>query len=289
MCRSAFEEETMDGATATTSAPYEVITVQPYSPTVGAVVGNIDLTRPLTEIELAEVKQALLEHGALFFRDQKISFEDQARLGEYFGSLGAHVGKKTNSQATKDPRVRMMHADGEQPRVSGNFWHSDQPCAAIPPKVSILYLHTVPTNGGGDTGFASMYAAYDGLSERMKKYLEGLTAMNDGTGVFGPGTVSTVHPVIARHPETGRKLIFVSRPFTTRIMELEQEESEAILRYLFDHVCRSEWTTRFKWEPHSVAMWDNRCTQHRAISDYLPQKRSGYRVQVEGEEPPVLA
>lgn len=279
----------MDGATASARAPYETITVTPYSPDVGAVVGDIDLTRPLPDKQLAELRRAFLAHGVLFFRDQKISFEAQSRLGAYFGDLGEHVGKKTNSQKTEDPRVRKMHADGEMPRVSGNFWHSDQPCAPVPPKASILYLHTVPTNGGGDTGFASMYAAYDGLSDRMKTYLEGLTAVNDGTRVFGEGSPRAVHPVIARHPETGRKLIFVSRPFTTHICELAPEESDAVLRFLFDHVCRPEWSTRFRWEPHSVAMWDNRCTQHRAISDYLPQVRSGFRVQIEGEAPPALA
>jgi len=154
---------------------------------------------------------------------------------------------------------------------------------------SILYLHTIPSNGGGDTGFASMYAAYDALSDRMKTYLEGLTAIHDGVPVFGAGTPEAVHPVIARHPESGRKLLFVNSSFTVRICDVEKEESDAILKYLFDHCMRPEWTTRFRWEPHSIAFWDNRCAQHRAIADYLPDPRSGFRVQIEGTAPPMPA
>ena len=275
----------MDGASIGT--PYRTITVKRYNPHVGAEVGNIDLTRPLTELELADVRRAFTENLVLFFRDQKISFEDHARLAGYFGTIGQHVGKKTNSQATEDERVRKFHADGETPRVSGNVWHTDQSCAPLPPLASILYLHTIPPDGGGDTGFASMYAAYEALSAPMKAYLSGLTAVHDGAHVFGAGTPNAVHPVVVRHPESGRKLLFVNRAFTVRIKEVPREESDAILGFLFDHCMRPEWTTRFRWEPHSIAFWDNRCAQHRAIADYLPNVRSGFRVQIEGTVAPV--
>ena len=275
----------MDGAGA--GAAYRAITVTPYSPHIGAEIGKIDLTRPLSEVELAELRRAFVEHLVLFFRDQKISFEDHARLAEYFGTIGQHVGRQTNSQTTDDPRVRKFHADGQTPRVSGNVWHTDQSCAPIPPMASILYLHTVPPNGGGDTGFSSMYAAYDALSDRMKTYLEGLTALHDGTRVFGEGTPKAVHPVVARHPESGRKLLYINGSFTVRINEVSKEESDSILRYLVEHCARPEWSTRFRWRPHSIAFWDNRCAHHRAIADYLPNVRSGYRVQIEGTAPPV--
>ena len=275
----------MDGSLPNTG--YRTITVKPWSPTLGAVVGNIDLTRPLTDDELADIRQAFTDYSVLFFRDQKIGHDDHARLAEYFGTIGQHVGKKTNSQPSDDARVRKFYASGEVPRVSGNVWHTDQSCAPVPPLASILYLHTIPDNGGGDTGFASMYAAYEGLSDRMKAYLEGLTAVHDGEHVFGAGTPNAVHPVIVRHPESGKKLLFVNRGFTTRINELPFEESEAVLNFLFDHCIRPEWTTRFRWEPHSIAFWDNRCVQHRAIADYLPQVRSGFRVQIEGTVAPV--
>ncbi|MBT5457786.1 MAG: taurine dioxygenase [Rhodospirillaceae bacterium] len=275
----------MDGIGS--NAAYQGLTVTPASPAVGAEIGNIDLTRPLTDAELAELKRAFLEYGVVFFRDQKISFEDHARLGEYFGSLGQHVGVNTNSQTTDDPRVRKFHADGDTPRVSGNVWHTDQSCAEVPPIASILYLHTVPPNSGGDTGFANAYAAYDALSDRMKTYLDGLTALHDGRDVFGDGTPNAIHPLICRHPETGRKLIYIADSFTKRINEVSREESDMIIRFLLDHCRRPEWSMRFHWRPHSLAFWDNRCMQHRAISDYLPNVRSGYRVQIEGVAPPV--
>jgi taurine dioxygenase len=275
----------MDGAGPVTA--YRAITVTPYSPSVGAVIGNIDLTRPLAETELAELRRAFTEYSVLYFRDQEIGHDDHARLAEYFGTIGQHVGKKTNSQESDDPRVRKFHADGETPRVSGNVWHTDQSCAPRPPLASILYLHTVPPHGGGDTGFANMYAAYEALSDRMKAYLEGLTAKHDGASQFGEGTPDAVHPIIVRHPESGRKLIYVNDAFTTRINEVSQEESAAILKFLCDHCIRPEWSTRFRWEPHSIAFWDNRCIQHRATSDYLPNVRSGFRVQIEGTAAPV--
>ena len=275
----------MDGAG--TDADYHAITVTPYSPTLGAEIGNIDLTRPLSEIQVAELRRALIDHLVLFFRDQKISFDDHTRLAEYFGTIGQHVGRNPTSQATDDPRVRRFHADRETPRVSGNFWHTDQSCAPVPPLASILYLHTVPPNGGGDTGFANMYAAYDALSDKMKTYLEGMTAVHDGPRVFGEGTPSAVHPVIVRHPESGRKLLYVNSGFTTRIKEIPKDESDSILGFLFEHCIRPEWSVRFRWQPHSIAFWDNRSTQHRAIADYLPNTRSGYRVQIEGTSAPV--
>ena len=277
----------MDGTTVGTD--YQILELKPYNPSIGATVGNIDLTRPLTEAELAELKRAFTEYQVLFFRDQQISHDDHARLAEYFGTIGQHVGKKTNSQESDDPRVRKFYASGDVPRVSGNLWHTDQSCAPVPPMASILYLHTIPDNGGGDTGYASMYAAYDTLSERMKVHLDGLTAVHEGKHLFGDGTPDAVHPVVARHPESGRKLLFVNPGFTIRINDIPPEESDALLKYLFEHCLRPEWTTRFKWEPHSIAFWDNRCVWHRAIGDYLPQVRAGFRVQIEGTEPPVMA
>tara|TARA_E500000331_G_scaffold71874_1_gene66614 strand:- start:3913 stop:4746 length:834 start_codon:yes stop_codon:yes gene_type:complete len=277
----------MDGTTVGTD--YRTLKLEPYNPSIGATVSNIDLTQPLTDQELTELKRAFIEYQVLFFRDQKISHDDHARLAEYFGTIGQHVGKKTNSQESEDPRVRKFYASGDVPRVSGNLWHTDQSCAPVPPMASILYLHTIPDNGGGDTGYASMYAAYDALSERMKVHLEGLTAVHEGKHQFGDGTPDAVHPVVARHPVSGRKLLYVNPAFTIKINDVSYQESEALLKFLYAHCLHEEWTTRFKWAPHSIAFWDNRCVWHRAIGDYLPQVRSGFRVQIEGEAPPVMA
>ncbi len=266
---------------------YETITVTPSSPHIGAEIGNIDLTQPLSNQQVSELHEAFARHLVIFFRDQKISFDDQIRVAGYFGKLGQHVGVSTISKKTDNPLVRKFHYDETSTRISGENFHSDQSCAAIPPLGSMLYNHTVPPDGGGDTMFASMYAAYDALSPRMKTYLEGLTATHDGTRVFGPGTPVSVHPVIIRHPVTGKKVIYVNTDFTAHINDLPRGEAKALLDFLIDHCNRPEWTCRFRWRPHSIAFWDNRCTHHKAIWDYWPNVRSGFRVQIEGSAPPV--
>jgi taurine dioxygenase len=266
---------------------YTSIKVTPVSPHIGAEIGDIDLTRPLSNQQVEELHRAFAEHLVIFFRDQKIGFEDHKRLGRYFGELGQHVGKSTISKTTEDPYVRKFHYDETSTRVSGENWHSDQSCAAVPPLGSMLYNHTIPPNGGGDTMFASMYAAYDALSPRMKTYLEGLTATHDGTRVFGPGTPVSVHPVITRHPVTGRKVIYVNTDFTSHINDLPRQEADHLLKFLIDHCARAEWSYRFRWQPHSIAFWDNRCAHHKAIWDYWPNVRSGYRIQIEGSAAPV--
>jgi taurine dioxygenase len=266
---------------------YETITATPSSPHIGAEIGNIDLTRPLTNQQVTELHDAFARYQVIFFRDQRISFEDQIRVAGYFGPLGKHVGKSSISKTTGNEYVRKFHYDETSKQISGENFHSDQSCAPIPPLGSMLYNHTVPPEGGGDTMFASMYAAYDALSERMKKYLEGLTATHDGTRVFGPGTPISVHPVITRHPVTGRKVIFINQDSTSHINELPRLEGQRVLEFLIDHCDKPEWTCRFRWKPHSIAFWDNRCTHHKAVWDYWPNVRSGYRVQVEGAEPPI--
>ena len=268
---------------------YRAITVKRCSPTIGAEIGNIDLTRPLSDLELAELKRAFCENLVIFFRDQKISFEDHVRLAEYFGPTGSHFGKKTHSKPSEDPRVRKFHFDEHSREISGNAWHTDQSCAPIPPLGSILYMHTVPPNGGGDTMFVSMYAAYDALSDRMKTYLDGLTALHDGVLVFGDGTPRATHPVVIRHPVSGRKGLYINGSDCRWLDGVPKTEGVHVLRMLIEHCRAPEFSFRFRWEPHSIAFWDNRCCHHYATNDYWPHTRSGYRVQIEGIEAPVAA
>jgi taurine dioxygenase len=270
-----------------TPVRYDAISVTPASPHIGAEIGGIDLTRPLSEAQIAQLRAAFTQYQVLFFRDQQISHDDQIRLAQHFGPLGKHVGGTTISKPTDNPLVRKFHYDENSKVISGENFHSDQSCAPMPPLGSMLYNHTVPPNGGGDTQFASMYAAYDALSPRMKTYLEGLTATHDGTRVFGPGTPSAVHPVVTRHPESGRKALYVNTDFTAYINDLPQLEADRLLRFLVDHCVNPQWIVRFRWRPHSIAFWDNRCVQHQAIWDYWPNVRSGYRVQIEGTAAPV--
>ena len=264
---------------------YDTITTTPASPHIGAEIGGIDLTKPLSNKQVQELHDAFARYQVIFFRDQKISFEDQIRLAGYFGPLGKHVGASTISKKTDNDLVRKFHYDETSKQISGENFHSDQSCAAVPPLGSMLYNHTVPPDGGGDTMFASMYAAYDSLSPRMKTYLKGLTATHDGTRVFGPGTPVSVHPVITRHPVTGREVIYVNHDFTSHINELPRLEGERVLQLLIDHCNKPEWTCRFRWRAHSIAFWDNRCTHHIAVNDAGQHFRHVRRVQIAGQRP----
>jgi taurine dioxygenase len=269
---------------------YETITVTKCTPHIGAEIGDIDLRKPLSNQQVEELHRAFAENLVIFFREQEISFDDHLRLANYFGELHYHVGPKTPSKATSEnPAIRRQYFDKDSEQVSGEVWHTDQSCAPIPPMASILHQHIIPPDGGGDTLFASMYAAYDRLSPRMKVYLEGLTAVHDGRPIFGDGAPVSTHPVIVRHPVTGKKLIYVNWDFTTRINELPRHESDGVLQWLVEHCHSDEWSMRFRWRPHSIAMWDNRCAQHKAIWDYWPNTRLGYRVQVKGSAAPQAA
>src|SRR5882757_5485378 len=175
---------------------FETITATPLSPSIGAEIVNIDLTKPLGNRQVEELHQAFAQYQVIFFRDQKIDFEAHKALARYFGELHIHVGPSTESvPITGQPEIRALHFNESSEKVAGEIWHTDQSCAPIPPLGSILYLHTVPPDGGGDTMFASMYAAYDNLSDRMKAHLDGLTATHDGRRAFGPNAPINSHPV----------------------------------------------------------------------------------------------
>ena len=212
----------------------------------------------------------------------------------YFGEPHIHVGGKGTASRTipGHPAIRHQYFDAKSKRVSGEEWHSDQSCAEIPPMYSVLYQDIIPPNGGGDTMFASAAKAYDELSDGMKAYLEGKTATHDGSRVFDKNAdvyPVAVHPVVIRHPESGRKVLFVNREFTSHINEVPAAESRGVLEFLYDHIARPHWSMRFHWSANAIAFWDNRCTQHYAIWDYWPNVRSGYRMFVKGTEKPMAA
>jgi taurine dioxygenase len=266
---------------------YDTITVTPCTPHIGAEIGNIDLTRALSNRQVEEVHDVIITHGVIFFRNQKIDFESHERLVRYFGEPHIHVGGKGTASTIVPghPAIRKQYFDANSKRVSGEEWHSDQSCAEIPPMYSVLYQEIIPPNGGGDTMFASAYKAYEELSPSMKTYLEGKTATHDGARGFDKKADTypvSVHPVVIRHPESGRKALFVNREFTSHINEVSASESRGVLEFLYDHIARPHWNMRFRWTPHSIAFWDNRCTQHYAIWDYWPNVRSGYRMFVKG-------
>lgn len=266
---------------------YETITVTRLTPHIGGEVSGIDLTKPLSNRQVHDLNEALLDNGVIFFRDQPIDVPTLKTFGQHFGKLHIHSAMKGMAA---HPEVRPLRADENSKHVAGEEWHTDLSCDPIPPMGSILHIHTLPPTGG-DTIFSSTYAAYDALSPRMQTYLEGLTATHDGGLVFrrfnpdGKYNVS-VHPVIVRHPVTKKKIIYVNRSYTSHINELPAEESAAVLAFLYNHCEKALWSVRFHWQKHSIAFWDNRCTQHYAVWDYFPQVREGDRVQIEGANPP---
>lgn len=267
---------------------YEVLDVRPATFRIGADVGGIDLSRPLSNRQAVELRDALAEHQVLFFRDQTLDHESHKAVGRLFGELAIHSGVPG---LPDHPEIVAIHADAESKFVAGENWHSDLTCDAEPPLGSILYMHTVP-EFGGDTVFASMTAAYEALSPKMKAYLEGLSAVHDADHVYRPlfpdvdrKYPCSTHPVVRTHPVTGKKSLFVNPSYTTRIVDVGREESDAILAYLYRHAANPNFQVRFRWKPHSVAFWDNRCTWHQAIWDYFPATRSGFRVTVAGDRP----
>ncbi len=267
---------------------YETLAVTPLTIRIGAEIGGVDLAAPIEGRQADELRRAIAEHQVIFFRDQKLDYDQLEAFGRVFGELVVHSGV---GGLADHPLIVAIHADAESKYIAGENWHSDLTCDAAPPMGSILYLHTVPRTGG-DTMFASMYAAFEALSPRMQAYLEGLTAEHDGDHVYRPlfpdldrRYPCSIHPVVRTHPVTGRKALFVNGSYTTRIIELPAAESDAILAFLYQHLANPNFHVRFRWRPGSVAFWDNRCTQHLAVWDYFPQTRSGFRVTVGGEPP----
>jgi len=270
---------------------YASIQVDKLTPHAGAEIRGVDLSQPLDEPTFKEIHAALIDNGVIFFRDQHITPEQQKAFGRLFGEL--HMHPAAPSLLEGHPEILVIHADETSKHVAGENWHSDVSCDLEPPLGSILYMHELPPVGG-DTLFASMYAAYDALSEPMKRFLEPLTAMHEGEhvyrgryGVHDAGKVfpKAEHPVIRTHPVSGRKALFVNGGFTTRIKQLPRPESDALLTFLYRHAETPEFHCRFRWQVNSVAFWDNRCVQHHAMWDYYPQRRHGHRVTIKGDRP----
>lgn len=270
---------------------YGSIQVEKLTPRIGAEIHGVDLSRPLEERAFREIHDALIEHQVVFFRDQHLTPEQQKAFGRLFGEL--HVHPAAPSLLEDHQEILVVHADETSKHVAGEEWHSDVSCDPEPPMGSILYLHELPPVGG-DTLFASMYAAYDALSEPMQRFLEPLTAMHEGEHYYrdrydvkdeGKVFPRAEHPVIRTHPVSGRKALFVNRSFTTRVAQLTRPESDAVLQHLYRHVETPEFQCRFLWRRNSIAFWDNRCVQHRAMWDYYPARRHGHRVTIKGDKP----
>ena len=272
---------------------YQSIEVRKLSPVIGAEIHGVDLSKDLGNQQFQEIHDALMQNLVIFFRDQKLSVDEHKVFGRRFGKL--HIHPNAPQEIKEHPEILVIKADEKSKHVAGEEWHSDVSCDEEPPMGSILYMHTVPPDGGGDTMFANMYRAYDTLSEPIKQMLNDMTAIHDSGKAHSYRTKATdrvdkqfpraEHPVIRTHPVTGRKGLYVNRGFTTRIVQLKPNESAAMLEMLYRHVETPEFMCRFQWKPNSIAFWDNRSAQHHALFDYFPNKRYGHRVTVCGDKP----
>ncbi len=273
---------------------YKFISARPFAPNLGAEVYGVDLSKPISEEQFLDIYKAFLDHQVLFFKDQKeIPPARHIAFGKRFGELHLHPAAPTMKG---HPEIFEIHANKNSKVANGEFWHSDVSCDEEPPLGTMLQIHIAPACGG-DTMFSDMYSAYNGLSEPIKKLIDGLTATHESEhlyrgryvdrGINDKDTIfpQAIHPIIRTHPETGKKALFVNRTFTTRINELSLSESDRVLDLLFDHAEHIDHQIRFRWSINDMAFWDNRCCMHRAIWDYWPEERKGRRVTIKGDRP----
>jgi len=271
------------------------IEIEPLTPAIGALVRGVDLARPLAPGAVRALEQALLDHLVLFFRDQELTPEQHIDFARHFGEIS--VPPFAPKYGT---RPELIVLDQQSPKGEGaDEWHSDNTFMAEPPMGSILRAVELPPLGG-DTCFASMYAAYEALSAPIRRLIDDLGAVHDLTKPLQKGIAAghttvdlaemqrswppVVHPVVRTHPKTGRRALFVNGNSTTQILGLSPRENAALLPFLIDHVRSPEFQCRFRWERNSVAFWDNRSTQHFAVPDYA-ERRVMHRVTVGGDKP----
>ncbi len=266
--------------------------IQPFTPAFGAELVGLDVTR-LTDGEFDDLFQAFTDYGVIFLRNQPgLTAEEHSAFAQRFGEI--HVHPAARNKPAEFPGFMSMQVKEDTRVAAGNRWHSDVSCDECPPQASILQLQKIPPVGG-DTLFADLRAAYDALSDRMKVLLDGLTALHSGerpfrhlfkfTSAESEGWPENDHPVVRKHVDAERPVLFVDREFTIQINDLPKEEGKALLEFLFNHVERVDFQCRFRWSENAIAIWDNRAALHHAIWDYWPAERIGQRISVVGEKP----
>lgn len=285
------------------ASTYERISVTRLSPTIGGEISGpdgapINITA-LDETTFAEIKDAFVDRGVIFFRDQNLTPESQVEFAARFGEPEVYPFKEGNANFSPHPSgletiLSLVH-DAERPG-SENAWHSDVMWMVEPSLGSVLYAREVP-DVGGDTLFSDCRAVYDGLDDHMKNSLAELEASYDWITSFGgqmtpemlaanrrvhPGST---HPVVRTHPDSGRKSVYLSNVFLTRVKGMSIVESRALVAYLETLIARPEFQVRWKWQTGSVAVWDNRRVQHYAVNDYYPERRVMDRVTMAGDKP----
>lgn len=263
---------------------------------LGAEIHGVDLAGELTEAIVSRIRESLLVHGVVFFRDQNLDAGSLLALSRKFGNPAPYPFVA----GTKYPEVVEVRKEPHEQMNFGGLWHSDTSYLEKPPLGSILYAVEVPPQGG-DTLFSCMYRAYDALSDELKNELVGKIAINssskkaaavtrtaridDSPGKQKNQLFRSRHPIVRTHPETGRKSLYCSLAHTVKIEGMDETASVAVLEQLYTEQQREEFVCRFKWQRGSVAFWDNRCTQHNAMNDYQGHRRVMLRVTIEGDVP----
>lgn len=270
------------------------IEIEPLTAGCGALVHGVDLAR-LDETSWSAVHRAFLDYGVIFFRDQELGPDAHVALAHRFGPI---VVNKFFPESDVNPEIAEVRKEAEQQTNIGGGWHTDHSYDEIPAKGSILVARELPSRGG-DTLFANMYAAYDALSDGLKQTLSTLRAVHSNDHLYGADGIyhktdladmlqgkdlvgEAVHPMVIRHPESGRPALYVNPGHTRRIEGWKVEESLPLLGYLYEHASSDAFTCRFRWAPGSVAIWDNRCTWHMAMNDYHGERRLLHRITIDG-------
>ncbi|MEC8350233.1 MAG: TauD/TfdA family dioxygenase [Pseudomonadota bacterium] len=270
------------------------ITIQPQG-AIGAEIHDVDLN-DLSEATLAELRIAYAQYGVLFFRDQQLTPEAHIELAQHWGKININ---RFFTPVENYPQIAEVRKEPDQKYNVGGGWHTDHSYDQIPALGSLLYAKEVPSHGG-DTLFAGCGVAFDNLSEGMKDTLRSLRAVHSSRHVFGESasvpndmsdmfgnadqaTQDAVHPVVIRHPLSGREILYVNPGFTTHIEGWTVQESAPLLQFLYGHIARPEHTCRFHWQPGALEFWDNRATWHFAVNDYHGERRLMHRITVEGE------
>ena len=274
---------------------YRHIRVRPIAGALGAEIEGVDAARPLEAGVIAEIRHAFLDHLVIFLRNQKLTPQAQLAFARQFGEPMEYPQLKGLPECPLiTPVVKLAHE-----RVNfGGIWHSDTAYLERPPMASMLYAVETPPHGG-DTLFANQYLAYETLSEDLRRRLTGLIGVNSSTKADASRTredrlreagverkvLVGEHPVARTHPETGRRALYVNVGHTTHFRGWTEEESAPLLRFLFSHQVKPEFTCRFAWTPGALAFWDNRCAQHNPINDYHGFQRVMHRVTLAGDAP----
>lgn len=270
------------------------LVVEPLSGAIGAQIHGVDLSQPLDKGTVRAIRQAWLAHLVIFFRDQDINAQQQLNFARCIGEPMAYPFVKGLAD---EPLITPVVKLENETKNFGGIWHSDTTYLDVPPMGTLLLARELPPTGG-DTLFANMYLAYESLSSGMRDMLDGLVALNsslkadasatreDRRSTDGRDDAPTVleaeHRVVRVHAETGRKALYVNVGHTSRFKDMTEAESRPILEFLFEHLKRPEFCCRFVWKVGSMALWDNRCTQHYPVNDYHGSRRVMHRITLRG-------